>query len=127
MKKRESIEQNAQKKKEMEIVVDVYKRKGCNISATCDALKISRQTFYNWLENVPKIKDGIEEADESLIDFAETKLIEKINNGDTSCIQFYLRTKGRKRGYITQTEVAPTNSFAITVADAKAKETLEEL
>ena len=46
----------------------------------------------------------IEDADESLLDFAESKLVEHINDGDITSLIFFLKTKGKKRGYVERSE-----------------------
>lgn len=85
-------------------IIDIYKKKGTNVSATCEALNISRKTFYDWKKTKPKLKEAIDEVDESMLDFAESKLMKKIHDDDTVCIIFYLKTKGRNRGYIERVE-----------------------
>lgn len=87
-----------------EEIVQTYKKKGCNISATCTALSICRQTFYNWRNADETLKQMLEEAEEAMIDFAESKLIEHISNGDVTSLIFFLKTKGKKRGYVEKTE-----------------------
>ena len=88
----------------IEKIAEVYKKKGCNITATCAALNITRQTFYNRKAKSKKLQELVDEADESLLDFAESKLIEHINGGDVTSLIFFLKTKGKKRGYIERTE-----------------------
>ena len=68
----------------IEKIAEVYKKKGCNVSATCSALNMCRATFYRKKEKSKKLQELISEADESLLDFAESKLVEKINDGDTT-------------------------------------------
>lgn len=92
------------KKISAERIAEVYKKKGCNITATCAALNISRRTFYQKKEKSKSLQDLLAEADESMLDFAESKLIEHINNNDTTCLIFFLKTKGKKRGYVERTE-----------------------
>lgn len=85
-------------------LVEVFEKKGGNISATCDALGITRQTFYNYKKNVKGLEDRLDAVSESLIDFAESKLVEKVQDGDLTAIIFYLKTKGRSRGYVERVE-----------------------
>ena len=88
----------------IEKIIQIYEKKGCNITATCTALGISRKTFYEWKEKKKKLAEGLEAAEEAIIDFAESKLVEHINNDDVQALIFFLRTKGKKRGYVEKTE-----------------------
>ena len=80
-------------------IVTAFQKKGCNVSATCTALGISRQAFYVRKNGDPELRARLEEAEESIIDFAESKLVEAIGDGDMTAIIFFLKTKGKKRGY----------------------------
>ena len=75
-----------------------------NISEACKAINISRQTFYRWAED-EDFKVKAENVKESLLDLAESKLLENINNNENVAIIFYLKTKGKQRGYIEKQEV----------------------
>jgi len=88
----------------IENIIEIYEKKGCNITATCTALGISRKTFYEWKEKKKKLAEGLEAAEEAIIDFAESKLVEHINNDDVQALIFFLRTKGKKRGYVEKVE-----------------------
>ncbi|MGM9779934.1 MAG: hypothetical protein ACI3ZD_16615 [Prevotella sp.] len=88
----------------IEKIIQIYEKKGCNITATCTALGIARKTFYEWREKKKKLAEGLEAAEEAIIDFAESKLVEHINNDDVQALIFFLRTKGKKRGYVEKTE-----------------------
>ena len=85
-------------------IISVYEKKGANISATCAALNIDRNTFISWREKYPKLKQGLSDVDESLIDFSESKLMEQINDGNLTAIIFHLKTKGKNRGYVERQE-----------------------
>ena len=88
----------------IEKIIQIYEKKDCNITATCTALGIARKTFYEWREKKKKLAEGLEAAEEAIIDFAESKLVEHINNDDVQALIFFLRTKGKKRGYVEKTE-----------------------
>lgn len=85
-------------------LISVYEKKGCNVTATCKALGINRTTFYNWRKRSERLDAMLEEVEESIIDYAESKLVEHIQEGDTTCLIFFLKTKGKKRGYVERVE-----------------------
>lgn len=76
-----------------------------NISLACKATKISRQTFYNYMESDADFKARVDAVNEVALDFAESALFKQIQSGDTTAIIFFLKTKGKKRGYIERQEV----------------------
>lgn len=74
------------------------------VQAACKMVGISRWLHYDWLNNDPEYKKEVEGITEDAIDFAEGKLLQKINTGDTVATIFFLKTKGKSRGYIERTE-----------------------
>lgn len=84
--------------------LEIYENSSCNISISCKKFGITRRTFYDWLEKCSMFKQAIEDHNESLIDYAETKLMQNIKDGKESSIFFFLKTKGKKRGYIETVE-----------------------
>ena len=70
---------------------------------------IDRATHYNWMETDKDYKTKVENINEIAIDFVEGKLYDKIKVGDTTAIIFYLKTKGKKRGYVERSEVGITS------------------
>lgn len=81
-----------------------YKNMG-NVSATCAALKIGRTQFYNWKKEDEEFAKAIDEVTDFCIDHVESKLFRAINDGDLTAIIFYLKTIGKKRGYIERSEI----------------------
>lgn len=55
-------------------IIEIYRNKSCNISETCISGKITRPTFYNWVNNNPLFKSAVEDIDEEDLDFAESQL-----------------------------------------------------
>ena len=76
-----------------------------NITASCKAANIARSTYYEWMEKDPKFAKAVNELAEANIDFAESCLKQQIKDGTTTATIFYLKTKGKSRGYIETHEV----------------------
>ena len=74
---------------------------------------IERTTHYNWLKEDEEYKRAVESLEDVALDFAETKLHTLIQNEDTAATIFYLKTKGKKRGYIERQEVTGSEGAPI--------------
>ena len=83
-----------------------------NISEGCKAINISRQTYYRWIDDDQDFESKCKNVSESLLDLAENRLLEKINDYDTTSIIFFLKTKGRKRGYQEKQELELTKPIS---------------
>lgn len=70
---------------------------------------IDRTTHYNWLREDEDYKSQVESIEDIAIDFAESKLHSQIEKGDTTATIFYLKTKGKRRGYIEKQEFGLTD------------------
>lgn len=114
MKKKEELEKtestlNRRQKAFLKIFIE---KAGCNISVSCKKAKIERKTYYNWLNSNTEFKQQVEDAQEALIDYAETKLQQNIMEGNLTATIFYLKTKGKHRGYVeTQEQNINVNPF----------------
>jgi hypothetical protein len=94
--------QNSTLKKAM---VEAMRKSLGIVSTACREVGIDRRTHYNWLKDDPEYKEDIENIGEEVIDFAESKLHTLIDNGDVASTIFYLKTKGKKRGFVERTEL----------------------
>ena len=120
---KEVVEKSAVKlTKKQKKFIEIYGGPGlCNISATCEKVGMSRRNFYYWMERNPKFREAIEDAEESNIDMVETKLKQAILNNDMTAIIFFLKTMGKKRGYVEQieqkVEVNPFQQLMMSLPD----------
>ena len=94
------------------------------IAVACERVGISRQTHYRWLEEDEHYKQEVQDLNEMAVDFVETALFKKIQgDGDnkpcTSSIIFYLKTKGKKRGYIERQEITGEDRKSIVWNEQK--------
>ena len=104
------------------------------VSHACEKADVSRTAHYEWYNEDPDYAAQVDAINESCIDFAESKLMELINGAKhevatakgevlqvqdgpnpTACI-FYLKTKGKKRGYVEKSELdVGGNGINITI------------
>lgn len=70
------------------------------VTKASEACGISRQTHYNWYKDDEDYKRKVDDIDDICLDFAENVIFEAMGNQDTQAAVFYLKHKGKKRGYI---------------------------
>lgn len=106
------------KRKELMVLfLDAFDKTAGNVSVCCKQIGISRNCFYEWKKNFPEFREKVEEAEESLIDIVETKLMKNINEGKTAEIIFFLKTKAKHRGYVEVQENINHNNNAPEKSD----------
>lgn len=76
------------------------------VTDACKKVKLSRQTFYKYLKEDPDFKAAVLELEEVALDTAESALFNQIKEGNVTSIIFYLKTKGRRRGYVERQEIS---------------------
>ena len=76
-------------------------------------VKIDRATHYDWYKNDSRYKAAVDAIQEIALDFAETKLHSSIRKGSDTANIFYLKTKGKKRGYIERSELDINGQMAV--------------
>jgi len=75
------------------------------VTQACKMVGVSRVTYYDYYNNDPEFKKQIDEIQNVALDFAESQLHKQIRDGSTSATIFYLKTKGKNRGYIERQEI----------------------
>jgi len=74
------------------------------VTSACKSAGVGRTQFYHWLKEDQEFKKAVEDVENIALDFAESQLHHQIKDGSTAATIFYLKTKGKKRGYIERTE-----------------------
>jgi len=80
------------------------------VTEACKNAEVSRKTFYQYCNEDVDFKSAVDEIQDVALDFAEGALHKQIKNGVPSSTMFYLKTKGKKRGYIERTESVNENT-----------------
>lgn len=84
------------------------------VTTACKSIGLARSTFYEWLKD-DSFKQAVNEIQEVAIDFAESQLHKQIADGNTSATIFYLKTKGKKRGFVERQEISAPDGKEFTV------------
>jgi hypothetical protein len=79
------------------------------VTEACEKAEITRSRHYAWMQSDEEYKKAVDDIDSKFIDFAETHLKAQIEQGSTQATTFFLRTRGRKRGYNEKQEVDITS------------------
>jgi hypothetical protein len=74
------------------------------VTTACKLVGITRDTHYRWLTEDEDYKAAVDSIQDITLDFAESQLHKQIKDGEVTSTIFYLKTKGKKRGYIERVE-----------------------
>jgi predicted transcriptional regulator len=91
------------------------------VTVACKKANIPRSTFYKWINEDEDFAKQVKDIENIALDFAESQLHKQISENSTPATIFYLKTKGKKRGYIERQEITgadgmPTN-FQVEIID----------
>lgn len=75
------------------------------ITSACQAAGIGRTMYYQWIKEDEEFAQAVKEVEETQIDFVEGKLLQNIRDNKEVSTLFYLKTKGKARGYTEKSEV----------------------
>ena len=82
---------------------------------------IGYRTICRYVAECPTVSDAVHESKGKMLDFAESKLYQKIAEGDNICLIFYLKCQGKERGYIERSEVTGANGGPVQVENVREK------
>ena len=89
-----------------------------NITASCKAVDVNRSTYYDYYNSDEDFKAECDECENIAIDSVETQLHKQILDGIPSSTIFFLKTKGKKRGYIEKQEIEHSGGIQGGFAEA---------
>lgn len=69
------------------------------VTTACKTVGLGRTTYYDWYNNDQDFKKAVDELKDVALDFVESQLHKQIAANSTAATIFYLKTKGRQRGY----------------------------
>ena len=118
-------EQTAQR-----IIVALKETKGLLTLAASKA-GVSYRTVNRYANEYPLVREAVQEAKESMLDFAEEGLFTEIKARNMTAIIFYLKTQGKHRGYTERQEITGEGGkpikAEITVVSENARQLTKEI
>jgi len=87
-------------------------------------MDVSRNAVHEYINRTPEVKPLTEQEREQILDIIEGSLINRAVKGeDLKAQMFYLKTIGRKRGYVEKTETelsgGADNNFTFEIITPK--------
>ena len=102
-------------------MIDALEKSLGIVTTACKNVGIGRTTFYEWMKDDKQFEKEVNEIQNIALDFAESQLNKQIGDGSTAATIFYLKTKGKKRGYIERQEITGAdgmpNNFKVEIID----------
>jgi predicted transcriptional regulator len=79
------------------------------VTIACKTADIPRSTYYKWLKDDEEFRSQVKEIENVALDFAESQLHKQISDNSTAATIFFLKTKGKTRGYTEKSELDITS------------------
>lgn len=80
-----------------------------NLAAVAHQFHTTRGTLQSYLNRHPNVQIALYDAQEGMLDMAEASLYRAVLAGEAWAVIFFLKTRGRKRGYIERGESVNLN------------------
>lgn len=102
-----------QKQHNKKVLLEALEKSLGIVTTACKAVNLDRVTHYRYLNDDPEYAQAVKDIENVALDFAESKLHKQIDKGDTTACIFYLKTKGKQRGYVEKQEVENTGTQTV--------------
>jgi len=96
-------------------VLKAIKGSGAVMSTIAKRLDCAWYTARKYVNEWEATRQAYEDEEQMILDLAESKIYESINNGNTQDAKWLLATKGKKRGFTEKQEVEHTGIPEITI------------
>lgn len=97
------------KEKNKERMLEALERCLGVVTPACKEIGLTRKVFYDYYHSDPDFKAKVDDIQDITFDFVENQLFKAIKNGSERSIMFYMKYKGRRRGYSDSVDVNVTN------------------
>tara|TARA_Y100000389_G_scaffold198811_1_gene235999 strand:- start:7 stop:363 length:357 start_codon:yes stop_codon:yes gene_type:complete len=95
----------SKKEKNKKALIDALEKSLGVVTTACKIVGVDRGTFYNYLKDDEDFANKVQEIENVTLDFVESQLHKQIKENSTAATIFFLKTRGKKRGYIERQEI----------------------
>lgn len=74
------------------------------VTTACKLADVPRRSYYEYYEDDEQFRAAVDELANVALDFGESALHKQIQAGEVASTIFFLKTKGKKRGYVERQE-----------------------
>jgi hypothetical protein len=92
------------KKHKEQLLIALEKHLGI-VTPACKEVGISRNQFYHYYRTDEAFKTAVDDVNNFTLDFVENQLFKSIKNGSERSILFYMKYKGKIRGYSDSVDI----------------------
>ena len=100
------------KQRKDKVLKELVKSHGV-VTEACNKAGVSRAQFYRWWNADDKFREECDDIQEQAVDFVESALFKQIKEGNITGQIFYLKTKGKHRGYVEKTQIQQETTGSI--------------
>jgi hypothetical protein len=112
LKKNNTRKRNTQKRLKAKMLEALERALGV-VSVAATQSGIGRTNHYLWIKNDEEYRAAVDSLQDVALDFAETQLLKNVRDGDIASVIFYLKCKGKRRGYVERQEIQLTDEVTV--------------
>jgi hypothetical protein len=112
----DGAETKANEKYPVELVEMALRTSAGVYSVAAEKIGCARNTIANYVKRYPYLADALTEIEDGNVDLGEAQLISAMSKGESWAVLFYLRCKGKRRGYTERHEITGAGGGPVKVA-----------
>jgi hypothetical protein len=97
------------------------------VTTAAKSVGITRKTHYDWLNKDPQYAKAVTELEDLALDYVESKLFKNIEKEKEASVFFYMKTKGKKRGYVERQEIVHQGAMPVTKISEEAMQEIDKI
>lgn len=75
------------------------------VTIACEEAGVSCPVYYTYMREDPEFNKAVTEINDRTLDYAESALLRNIQDGKETSLIFFLKCKGKERGYVEKSEL----------------------